>query len=152
LTGARIAKTQIRKPALLVGGRGVCALDRHCPTRQREEERARAAYNSRPVKFDAPGLRSSAQRGVALLALAQSQAEESEDEGFLVVGSKQRRGRPTAISKASTVGIPNIASFLQVPSTQFGAASILSSLASTELGQGARLSPSDYEMVDSPCL
>jgi hypothetical protein len=143
------------------GKRGHCALDKHCPTRQKEEERARAAYDARPVKFDAPDLRSSARREVAPLTLtptlAQSQAEESEDEGFLVVGSKRRRGRPTAISKASTTGIPNIASFLQVPSTQFGAtsvpsslASIPSSLASLELRQETRLSSNEEEMTDSP--
>jgi hypothetical protein len=145
----------------LWGEKGHCALDKHCPTRQKEEERARAAYDARPVKFDAPDLRSSARREVAPLTLtptlAQSQAEESEDEGFLVVGSKRRRGRPTAISKASTTGIPNIASFLQVPSTQFGAtsvpsslASIPSSLASLELSQETRLSSNEEEMTDSP--
>jgi hypothetical protein len=139
------------------GKRGHCALDKHCPARQREEERARAAYDSRPVKFDAPGQKSSAQQRMAPLTQTQRQTEESEDEGFLVVGSKRRRGRPTAISKASTVGIPNIATFLQVPSTQFGVASIPSSLAyvpsslaSLELDQGASLR--EEEMIDSPGL
>ena len=73
-------------------------------------------YDARPVKFDAPDLRSSARREVSLQTLtptlAQSQAEESKDEGVSVVGSKRRRSRLTAISKASTTGIPNIASFL----------------------------------------
>ena len=130
------------------GKRGHCALDKHCPVRLKEEERAKAAYDSRPAKFDAPSLRSSAQQKETLPT--QSQAEESEDEGFLVVGSKRRRGRPSAISTASTVGIPNIASFLQIPSTQFGAASIPSSLASLESSQGARLSANEEEMADSP--
>jgi hypothetical protein len=37
---------------------------------------------------------------------------------FTIVGSKGRRGRPTTVSTANTSGIPDIASFLQIPSTQ----------------------------------
>jgi hypothetical protein len=132
------------------GKRGHCALDKHCPARLKEEERARAAYDSRPAKFDVPSLRSSAPQKEA--RLTQNQIEESEDEGFLVVGSKRRRGRPTAISTASTAGIPNIATFLQVPSTQFGTTSFPSSLASLESSQGTLSSSSEEEMVDSPSL
>ena len=48
------------------------------------------------------------------------QAEmETDDESFIIVGSKRRRGRPSALSKADTSGIPSITSFLQIPSTQF---------------------------------
>jgi hypothetical protein len=127
-----------KKACAPCGGKRVyCALDKHCPARLREEERAKAAYDSRPAKFDVPSLRSSAPQKEARAArLTQDQTEEPEDEGFLVVGSKRRRGRPTAISTASTGGIPNIAS----------------SLASLESSQEALSSPSEEEMVGSPSL
>ncbi len=126
------------------GKKGHCALDKHCPARLREEERARAAYESRPSKFEAPSITPN-----------QSRISEEDDEGFLVVGNKRRRGRPTAISKASTAGIPDIASFLQIPCSQFGGASPPSSLLGTESSQGtvvgssSPISSSDKTMTDS---
>ena len=38
------------------GKRGHCALDRHCPARLKEEERAKSAYQARPARFELPGL------------------------------------------------------------------------------------------------
>jgi hypothetical protein len=52
---------------------------------------------------------------------------------FTVVGSKRRRGRPTTVSTANTSRIPDIASFLQIPSTQCGSTQLANTQANSSL-------------------
>lgn len=115
------------------GTQGHCALDMHCPARIKDEERARVAYATRPSRFEhSEHQRQALPQGPLPQRIFQSPplraSNETEDESFTVVGSKRRRGRPSAISTADITGIPNIASFLQVPSTQFTSTPIQSSL------------------------
>ncbi len=102
---------------------GHCALDMHCPARARDDERARAAYAARPVRFEQGESGHQDHQRPPLMQIFQGspqQAEnETDDESFTIVGSKRRRGRPSALFKADTSGIPSITSFLQIPSTQF---------------------------------
>jgi hypothetical protein len=114
------------------GIQGHCALDAHCPARIRDDERARAAYEARPARFEhIEHQRQALPQGPLPQPIFQGLPvradNETDDESFTVVGSKRRRGRPTAVSTADTTGIPNIASFLQVPSTQFTSTPLQSS-------------------------
>jgi hypothetical protein len=123
------------------GTSGHCALDRSCPLRMREEERARAAYATRPSRFNPAGspsdalarrdtlgpkvatpgnpIQTTVPPAQILPIFSDLTLSQTEEEGYTRVGSKHRRGRPYTVSTADTSGIPNIASFLRVPSTQF---------------------------------
>jgi hypothetical protein len=130
------------------GKKGHCALDKHCPARAKEEERAKAAYKARPIRFEAPSSSNNARSGATLLS--RNFLEEQDDEGFVVVGNKRKRGRPTLVSKADTTGIPSITSFLHVPEVQFGSSR---STASSILSQETLDTPPssrDEEMSISP--
>ena len=121
------------------GTQGHCALDMHCPARIKDDERARVAYAARPSRFEhSEHQRQALPQGPLPQRIFQSSplraSDETEDKSFTVVGSKRRRGRPSAISTADVTGIPNIASFLQVPSTQF-----TSTLAQSSVPTGTQL-------------
>ena len=101
------------------GALGHCALDRNCPIRQREEDKARAAYSTRPTHFETPSTSPPTCSQPSEEQQPRPQDTEPDEEGFLRVGCKRRRGKPTRASQANTSGMPSIASFLKVPSTQF---------------------------------
>jgi hypothetical protein len=128
------------------GQRGHCALDAHCPMRRRDDERARAAYLARPSKFEAPTLARTDQ--CRNEAYSQRHRTESEDDSFVIVNNKRRRGRPTDISKVDTTGMPNIASLLQVSSTPFSSPPSQSSIAAPPSSQIGIGNTSDTNMPD----
>jgi hypothetical protein len=127
---------------------GHCALDPDCPLRRREEQRARAVYATRPARFNPGGSpnrapsRSTTPRPRAAspatptpapvaatpmpIFSGLSQSQERDEEGYTRLGNKRRRGRPCTVSTADISGIPNIASFLNVPDTQFTSTPLIS--------------------------
>jgi hypothetical protein len=120
LKTAQTAKTWGKKACAPCGGAlGHCALDRNCPIRQREEDKARAAYSTRPTHFETPSTSPPTCSQPSEEQQPRPQDTEPDEEGFLRVGCKRRRGKPTRASQANTSGMPSIASFLKVPSTQF---------------------------------
>jgi hypothetical protein len=143
------------------GTKGYSVLDRECPLRVQEWERVRAAYASRPLRFNlGSNLASQVPRQIPLPAESASPtratrrsppitpifsrpppSQEPEEEGYIVVGSKRRRGHPLAITTADTSGIPNISTFLRIPDIQF-----ISSLPSNKQLVATR----EEAMTDSP--
>jgi hypothetical protein len=128
--------------------KGHCALDRHCPARIKDEERAKVAYKARPTRFELPSTLDKVQNSTAPL-ISRDFLEEPDNEGFLVVGNKRRRGRPTAISKANTTGIPSIASFLHVPEVQFGGSGSTVSFSPSQGSLDTPPSSTDEEMSNT---
>ncbi len=98
------------------GAPGHCALDMHCPARAKDDERARAAYAARPVRFEQTEHYYNNPQRPPPTQIFQGSSQRAEnkadDESFIIIGSKRRRGRPSALSTANTSGIPNITSFL----------------------------------------
>ena len=133
----------------------------HCPARIKDDERARMAYAARPARFEhSEHQRQALPQGPSPQPIFQSSplraSNETEDESFTIVGSKRRRGRPSAVSTADVTGIPNIASFLQVPSTQFTSTPLQSSLptgtqlfSSQPTSTSTSDSASDEAMIDT---
>jgi hypothetical protein len=116
------------------GAPGHCALDMHCPARARDDERARAVYTARLIRFEQLEHCYNDHQGPSPMQIfhgsPQRPENDTDNESFTIMGSKRRRGRPTTISIADISGIPSIASFLQIPSTQFTSTPLTSSQAS----------------------
>ena len=101
------------------GAQGHCVLNLHYLVQVRDNKCSWAVYTVWPTWFKSQEPSPQAhQAPLAPQSLACSTSLEEDKEGFIVVGSKHRRGRLLTLSTADTLGMPNIASFLQVPSTQ----------------------------------
>jgi len=95
-------------------------MDIHCPARRKDDERAKAAYRSRPARFET-------QRTSLGLSQAYSQCPDKsrpllsqDSEGFITISKKRKvRGRPPTVATADTSKIASMTTFLSIPSTQF---------------------------------
>lgn len=116
------------------GQRGHCALDAHCPARIHNNEQSKIAYIARPSKFKLPALTPSAKSSQP------RPSADSDDDSFILVNSKRRRGQPTGLSKANTACIPNIASFPYGPSISFSCPS----------NQNSTLAPGSLQTPSAP--
>jgi hypothetical protein len=102
-------------------------MDIHCPTRQKDQERARRAYIGRPTRFKdqaaeaSLGSTATAKSGQLNLGPDRTQQPTSQDsEGFTTVSKKRKvRGRPPLVATADTSRIASMTTFLTIPSTQF---------------------------------
>jgi len=91
-------------------------LNRHCLAQAAEEEQAKVAYKAQLARFKSFSLLNSTQ---SRATIARDFLKEADNNGFLVVSNKHRRGRLTLLSRANTTGIPSITLFLKVLVVQF---------------------------------
>ena len=97
------------------GERGHSAIDQGCPGRIRAEVRAKAVYNSRPMRFQSSPAPMGARRAsfefnqTVREATPRRDAEQEDNEGYVLVGkAKRRRGRPTALSLVDTTKMADL--------------------------------------------
>lgn len=122
---------EYRKTCAPCGGkRGHCAIDRTCPEKAKDDERGKRVYVNRPRRFALEENTLSAH-----IAPETALAHDSRPLEFTwTTKTKNKRGRPTTLSRADITGTPPIASFFSGTNAQF------TGMASTEPATSSSLS------------